>query len=298
MKKSLLYPLAFSLLFLTLLLFQTCKKANLSPTSHFTITPDKGNTNTTFHFDASGCTDNEDPTHMLEVRWDFEGDGIWDTDWSTSKTSDKKYEAFSQHAPTLEVRDSDGQSHTKTITLLVVNGDTSSFTDPRDGKVYKIVTIGTQTWFAENLNYDTAGATYYNDDPALGAVYGRLYNWEYSQAVCPPGWHLPSYNEWNTFIDFLGSDLGGKLKEPGFEHWSSKNTDATNESGFTALPGGAWMFREYGVPAEYFGLHEAACFWSYVPPYMQSGYLITDDGQFAIWIYSNYDRCSIRCIKD
>jgi len=187
MNKNLLYSLAACLLFAFMFMPQACKKTNQNPSAHFIITPDGGNTNTTFSFNASGCSDKEDPTHLLEVRWDFEGDGVWDTDWSTEKTLENKYTAFSQHSPTLEIRDSDGMTHKKTISLLVVNGDTSTFIDPRDGKVYKIITIGTQTWFAENLNYDTAGSRYYNDDPAIGAIYGKLYNIECANVVCPPG---------------------------------------------------------------------------------------------------------------
>jgi uncharacterized protein (TIGR02145 family) len=65
------------------------------------------------------------------------------------------------------------------------------------------------------------------------------------QGVCPNGCHLPSDAEWKQLIDYLGGigDAGGKLKESGFTHWSSPNTGATNETGFTALPGG---YRYYG----------------------------------------------------
>jgi uncharacterized protein (TIGR02145 family) len=60
------------------------------------------------------------------------------------------------------------------------------------------------------------------------------------QGVCPDGWHLPSDDEWTELTDYLGgtSDAGGKLKETGTTHWNSPNTGATNETGFTALPGG------------------------------------------------------------
>ena len=148
-----------------------------------------------------------------------------------------------------------------------------TFTDQRDGQVYKWIKIGDQIWMAENLratfypdgsaiplvtdnsawkklddnNTDDAYC-FYNNDP--NSEYGALYtyaaaigdNWtrdnNVNQGVCPNGWHLPSDAEWQELIDYLGGVAGGKLKETGTTHWNSPNTGATNESGFTALPGG------------------------------------------------------------
>ncbi|MDD4033419.1 MAG: FISUMP domain-containing protein [Bacteroidales bacterium] len=151
----------------------------------------------------------------------------------------------------------------------------NTFTDSRDGKVYKTVTIGDQVWMAEDLAYlpsvvgpATVSDTepyyyvygYYGTDvvaaKAIGnfITYGALYNWPAAmngdpssganpigvQGICPEGWHLPSYFEWITLIDYLGGEdvAGGKLKETGTAHWEDPNFGATNESGFTALPGG------------------------------------------------------------
>src|SRR5690554_7409777 len=135
------------------------------------------------------------------------------------------------------------------------------FTDSRDGNVYKTVTIGNQVWMAENLKYlpsvnnlsedsqDTPG--YYVSDydgtdvtaakaTANYTTYGVLYNWPAAMNACPTGWHLPSDAEWTELTDYLGGEgvAGGKLKEIGTTHWNTPNTDATNETGFTALPGG------------------------------------------------------------
>lgn len=140
---------------------------------------------------------------------------------------------------------------------------TSSVTDI-DGNVYTTVTIGTQVWMVENLkvttyndgiaiplvtdnaawsNRTTAGYCWYNNDtPTNKETYGALYNWYTVDAgkLCPPGWHVPSDDEWTTLVTYLGgySVAGGKLKEAGTTHWKSPNSNATNESGFTALPGG------------------------------------------------------------
>jgi uncharacterized protein (TIGR02145 family) len=133
--------------------------------------------------------------------------------------------------------------------------------DDRDGKVYKTVTIGEQVWMAENLAYlpsvvgpATESFTephYYvygydgtNVTAAKGTTnynkYGVLYNWPAALTACPEGWHLPSDAEWTTLTTYLGGEsvAGGKMKEAGESHWTSPNTGATNESGFTALPGG------------------------------------------------------------
>ncbi len=136
----------------------------------------------------------------------------------------------------------------------------------QDGNTYKTITIGTQTWMAENLRVtkyrngdpipnvtdDTAwenlstGAycTYeHTTDKDKIATYGRLYNWyavNDSRNIAPAGWHVPTDDEWTTLTTYLGGEevAGGKMKEIGTTHWESPNTGATNESGFTALPGG------------------------------------------------------------
>ena len=133
-----------------------------------------------------------------------------------------------------------------------------------DGNVYKTVTIGTQTWMAENLkttrynngtaiplvtdnilwsNLTTPGYCWYRHDSAAYAqTYGALYNWFTVNTgnLCPTGWHVPSDAEWTTLSNYLGGEgvAGSKLKEPGTTHWITLNTDATNETGFTGLPGG------------------------------------------------------------
>lgn len=155
-------------------------------------------------------------------------------------------------------------------TLLV----TSIITDS-DGNEYRTVTIGDQEWMAENLRTsrftDGSEIPMVNDQAAwLNAnygvwcwydtinpdhvPYGKLYNWyavNDTRGVCPTGWHVPTDAEWTTLIDYLdpatvnpGADgtqsavAGGKMKETGTAHWQSPNAGATNESGFTALPGG------------------------------------------------------------
>jgi len=137
----------------------------------------------------------------------------------------------------------------------------SVFHDSRDGNLYSYRTYGSQVWMTKNMAYlpsvvgpgtgSNSTAYYYvygydGSDVATAkatdnySTYGVLYNWTAAQSACPSGWHLPSDAEWTTFTNDLGgaSVAGGKLKEAGTAHWNSPNIGATNESGFTALPGG------------------------------------------------------------
>jgi uncharacterized protein (TIGR02145 family)/uncharacterized repeat protein (TIGR02059 family) len=143
-----------------------------------------------------------------------------------------------------------------------------------DGNTYNTVTIGTQVWIAENLKVTkyndgtvipnitddakwgtlTTGAYGdYDNIPTNSTTYGRMYNWyavdnnsatkvasNGGKNVCPTSWHVPSDDEWTILTNYLGgtSVAGGLLKETGFDHWQNPNAGATNETGFTALPGG------------------------------------------------------------
>lgn len=154
-----------------------------------------------------------------------------------------------------------------------------------DGNVYKTVTIGLQVWLAEDLrttryrNGDPIGTTNpatqsireetapkyqwaYAGDESNVATYGRLYTWfavTDSRNLAPEGWHVPTDAEWTILVKFLGGNKAaqGKLKEAGTNHWKSPNADATNASGFTALPGGnRW---DYG---RFLGLGEFTHWWT------------------------------------
>lgn len=166
--------------------------------------------------------------------------------------------------------------------LLTCGG---TFTDSRDSVQYQTVQIGNQCWMAENLAYlpavspaDQGSMTdpnyyvygYLGTSAANAKAtanfqnYGALYNWPASLTACPQGWHLPAQSEWIALTDLLGGapNAGGKLKSirtspDDHPRWDSPNTGATNESGFTALPGG--LRRYYGI-FEYIG--SIGNFWS------------------------------------
>lgn len=149
---------------------------------------------------------------------------------------------------------------------------------------YKTVVIGDQEWMAENLattkyndgtdianitentswitQTDGAYAWYNNDFDEFGSVYGALYNWHAVNTgkLCPAGWHVPTNEEWTELTDFLGGAeiAGDKLKELGAAAWGNPFSGATNETGFTALPGGFRLHTTGGFG----GLGSTGYWWS------------------------------------
>jgi uncharacterized protein (TIGR02145 family) len=119
--------------------------------------------------------------------------------------------------------------------------EAGSFTDDRDGKVYKTVKIDDQVWMGENLAFKTESECWvYDDIKDYAKTHGYLYSWKAATKACPAGWRLPSMQDWWYLSNKLGGDdqAGGKLKETGTTSWKSPNTGATNSSGFTALSSG------------------------------------------------------------
>jgi uncharacterized protein (TIGR02145 family) len=191
-----------------------------------------------------------------------------------------------------------------------------------EGNVYQIVTIGTQVWMAENLkatryrngisiplvtnknawNLQTTPryCWYNNDEGTYKNTYGAMYNWYTVETgnLCPSGWHVPSDTEWTTLTSYLGGDnvASGKQKESGITHWASPNTEATNESGFTALPEG--YCSENGT----FGNIGGYGYWWSVTEYDS----ISVWGHYLYYGYNNRSRSllnknfgfSVRCLKD
>ncbi len=198
------------------------------------------------------------------------------------------------------------------------NCDTE-FTDSRDGKKYKVVCIGNQTWMAENLRYDAPGSVCYNDDAANCDIYGKLYNWNTVMAgasastsspsgvkgICPKGWHLPSQAEWNTLFDNLGGpSLAGGAMRSTSALWQAPNTGATNSSGFSAEPGGLYYFANTGV-WKYTAIGQLAFWWttsqstSANPGPTYTKVTGTDTGISNIGFgASQQEHMNCRCLKD
>lgn len=202
-----------------------------------------------------------------------------------------------------------------------------------DGNDYETVTIGDQVWMAENLkvthyhNGDaipnvTNGTTWgglstgaycdYGNNPGNGSTYGHLYNWfavEDSRNIAPEGWHIPTDDEWKELEiylgmspgdadldNFRGTDEGGKLKDLLSGLWTTPNNGATNETGFTGLPGGLRSFDGSSYSMNLTGL-----FWSATEQSIGEAKfraLDFDYAQVYRYHYLKVSGMSIRCIKD
>jgi len=191
-----------------------------------------------------------------------------------------------------------------------------------DGNSYKTISIGTQTWLAENLkttklndgtpipvvtdnttwaNESSYACCFYKNDASLKNLYGPLYNWNTVNTgkLCPVGWHVPANNEWIILTNQLGvNNAGGSLKELGTDHWNwnNSNVNATNESGFTALPGGTRHPSD-----QYFGMQGLGYWWSSTPNDSDTYFIFMlqgDNGSYTKPFIQKNHGLSIRCLKD
>jgi uncharacterized protein (TIGR02145 family) len=229
-----------------------------------------------------------------------------------------------------------GTTYGNDMTFTTNNGPASVIFNPEltygsvtdiDGNIYKTIQIDNQTWMAENLrttkfnngsnitftdveefNYDYAPRYgWYNNDLSFKDVYGALYNWytvdpaiRETKNICPAGWHVPDDTEWNH----LASSLGGaktaaiKLKEISTTHWEIHETNTTNESGFTALPGGMYNSSN----DEFFNYRLMGFWWCTTIdkglslPYYYS--LSNDSPEINKTLENKASGLSVRCVKD
>ena len=169
-----------------------------------------------------------------------------------------------------------------------------TFTDSRDGKTYKIVKIGTQTWMAENLNYNTSSGSWcYNNNISNCSKYGRLYDWETAKNVCPSGWHLPNDAEWTKLTGFIGSDVVKKLKST--TGWNS-NDNGSDSFGFAAVPGG---YRNND--GTFLTIESESDWWSSTEGDNKNAwnkYLKFNDGSVNSLLFKKDLGFSVRCVKD
>ena len=201
------------------------------------------------------------------------------------------------------------------ISAVVPTPAITTFVDERDDKRYNKVTIGSQVWMAENLNYDvpdnTSDVCYSNND-ANCDTYGRLYNWSTAmngassssrspsgvQGVCPVGWHLPSDAEWTALTDAVGdaSTAGTKLKSSTGWYNANGTGIGTDDYGWSALPGG------YGHSVGDFNYAGSYGYWwsatEYYAIYSWYRYVYYID-EYVHWDYnSKAFLYSVRCVQD
>lgn len=188
---------------------------------------------------------------------------------------------------------------TKYKDTTIIIEEPLTFTDSRDGQVYTYKKIGTQYWMTQNLNYVADSSWCYNNNPANCAIYGRLYNWDAAMISAPSGWHLPSGQEWQLLVDYLGGRniAGGAMKSTS-SLWNDPNVGATNSSGFSGLPGGRYFSAE-NISNE---MGSAGIWWNSdlysEPSYRFYYYLLSSGSQTGGIITPRRIGYSVRCVKD
>jgi uncharacterized protein (TIGR02145 family) len=188
-----------------------------------------------------------------------------------------------------------------------------------DGNFYPSIILGTQEWMQKNLavtkyrngnalvnavtnsSWNTTNGAYgiYGGSDVNNTNYGKLYNWyavNDTRGLCPTGWHVPTTIEWNAMEDYLGgvSVAGGKLKT--IDGWNSPNLGATNESGYTGLPGG-YRFTD----GTYLYNLQLGQWWTSTNSNTTSAHASRLFYQNAAVLKSTYDKkigSSVRCLKD
>ena len=272
--------------FLLLVGVFSCEK-NEDPIAIFEITPRLGHYSQLFTFDASASRDLESREHELEVRWDFDGDSNWDTDWSNDKVATHYYSEKGTYTVIMQIRDSNGNiaesRRTAEATLLNLKGQ---LVDVRDGKDYKTVLIDSIWWMAEDLHHgkwismwekarqtdngfvERYGKTDFENLDANSGYYnyGEAMDYHFAEktpGICPPGWYIPNNDEWIGLVGHVGDgkdpaiflsvigDEGVDLTFTGRRYigWGQSETDF---GGLYWSSSGSYQMEPYGISFFYY----------------------------------------------
>ncbi len=308
------------------------------PVALFSVDPATGFVNTSFAFDASTSYDNEDPPDILQVRWDFDGDGTWDTDWDTDKTTEYTYTMTGDYDAKLAVKDSDENIGETSRSVTVVNESggapcpgTPTVTDA-DGNVYNTVLIGNQCWMKENLRRGTMiqGEDAMQDNGVVEKwcfdnegencqLYGGLYAWdemmqyteeEGVQGICPAGWHIPTDEEWKVLEGTVDSEYG-----VGDPEWDKFNFFRGYDAAYNLKADTGWAYNGNGCDAFGFsllpgdvrntnggftGIPDCAWLWTSTKRNQWGNFIRhVHPTNDRIWYATSKDAgCSVRCLKD
>jgi uncharacterized protein (TIGR02145 family) len=206
----------------------------------------------------------------------------------------------------------DAESSTTTFTMPA-NGVTVRANFQQNSGSCESVVIGGNTWMVKNLNIETSDSWCYDNNPDSCKKYGRLYDWETAMTVCPPGWRLPTKDEWKALVIAAGGIFrGGALKAT--SGWSDDG-NGTDDFGFSALPGG--ILHYYGTPHQYqsppanfqYGgfmgfwwtatVAYTAAYGGYYPYYAHIEYYLGNVDVGAGGYFSSQNvALSVRCVKD
>ncbi|WP_294959503.1 FISUMP domain-containing protein [uncultured Fibrobacter sp.] len=180
-----------------------------------------------------------------------------------------------------------------------------TFTDARDGQVYKYTTIGDQVWMAENLKFNAPYSLCYDEIDGFCETFGRFYslhvNGEFFDAfdqelldtICPAGWHVPSVDEWSTLANNMGEGKKAARRLMSAFDFGEGYTQGSDDCGFNSLPGGTWLLNgELGSDVFY-----GAFYWTSTPKTESTSYGCVVS-PFGLSFEINYPKLSIRCVRD
>lgn len=221
--------------------------ANKPPFAKFILSIPRGNIRTQFYFTGWTSFDHESLPTSLKVRWDFEGDGQWDTPYDTQKKVYHQYEETGTYYPVMEVIDEGGltDQYQEEVYVSPYTNETGICFDGRDGEIYGTVKIGDQWWFAESVRYEVTRKQYWDDRgyffwdpwepwkcleeyPGYCDLYGKYYHitsavdnthilgeisdgGEVIYEICPRGWHIPYDTDLKKLYDHVGSNGADRL---------------------------------------------------------------------------------------
>lgn len=276
-------------------------------------------------FYISGCKkhDNECDSFYAKINQvgidelevvDVNGQGTYAYKWSNGVGNFPKIKAELSGKYSVTVTDLITSCETSTYYDFKASSKTSCGSDTTvtdaDGNSYKVVSIGNQCWMASNLLVSagipqvkdsatwvsTTSPAWCNYNNTSNSSIGKLYNWYAVQSgkLCPSGWHIPTYADWQVLENFLGNEPAGKMKSTA--GWDSPNTAASNSSGFNALPAGYRVW----LDSHFIGLGQTAGFWTSTQSNSMARFiaLTYDSGWFINLTASSKQGYSCRCIKD
>ena len=282
-----------------------------------TVNPNFLNTTVSFEYGVTsdyGSFVTADPSSILNGKDQYVGANI--KDLIPEKTYHFRVKAVN----------SMGTTYGSDMTFFTSSSSTTVITDV-DGNSYRTIKIGSQTWLAENLkvtrlndnetipeiiDVDTwalmtsPAYCWHSNDKINSEVYGALYNWHSVNTgkLCPAGWHVPSFQEWNTLIEYIGGSevAGSKLKEAGTDFWvQSQHGAGTNSTGFSALPGGKRVDSNPNYSNGYDKTGYTGYWWSSTENEagMPNGVFLNFSSAYtSSFAYAKFVGCSVRCIKD
>ncbi len=228
--------------------------------------------------------------------------------WSSVEDDDVYAYSMNMSQNKADVYVISGSEKAEGLSVRCIKGEKmvrASMKDPRDGQVYKTVTLGSQTWMAQNMNYMTdeiygyyaTDISYYREDNGL------LYPWDMAQVACPSGWHLPSLDEWNALYKFISNDVGGDTTLVGAKLKSKYGWNGsivgTDDYGFSAR--GAGVFLDEMI----YDIRLGAYFWSSTLNDRGHGSIVYMRDEFrSMYIAETVNEeafltgVSVRCLRD